>query len=246
MLPTFRRIKNGRLPRLLESVLNTTLNLKAVKLCLCINDHDTETLEYVECEMRPSYPIEFDVVLEHSIQPNLSAYFNEMYDRTQFREDSTMVSMIGDDMVFVTQGWEQAVLTEINKHNGIGIVWCDDDYIAHENLCVNLFTTRETVRRTRKPFMCPLFHADMIDIVWMHVGQMTGIGHYLENVVVRHEHSTRDSGDKWDETFQRLAPVQNVANGPKNHKVAKTYAAICAHNLVQSGACRWMEGACLS
>ena len=53
--------------------------------------------------------------------------------------------MLGDDMVWQTKEFDRTILDEMNKTNGYKIIYCDDDYVQHENLCVNFFTTRKLV-----------------------------------------------------------------------------------------------------
>jgi hypothetical protein len=179
------------------------------------------------------------VVIENLLQPNLSAYFNMMYDKTRFDGAETLVSMLGDDMVFLTEGYDLAILKEINAYEGKGFVWCNDDYIARERLCVNLFTTRLMVEGTERPFMCPLFNADLIDDVWMEVGLMTGCGHFLPDAHIRHEHSTAQAQVNWDGTFQRLRPLQQIVSTKWHRKQAHIWSTLCAAALVKNGLCEW-------
>jgi hypothetical protein len=166
MIPSYMRVRNGRLPKIVESAVSCASSHKMIRFCFCINERDDETAAYVK-QLQESCPVETDVVIENLLQPNLSAYFNMMYDKTRFDGAETLVSMLGDDMVFLTEGYDLAILKEINAYEGKGFVWCNDDYIARERLCVNLFTTRLMVEGTERPFMCPLFNADLIDDVWM-------------------------------------------------------------------------------
>jgi predicted transcriptional regulator len=95
------------------------------------------------------------------------------------------------------------------------------------------------VEATRKPFMCEFFHADMIDMVWTMLGAMTGTLRYQEDIVIQHNHSTKQKQNQWDETFQRLRPVQIAANGKENQKLAASYATLCAKNLIDAGIGKW-------
>jgi len=94
------------------------------------------------------------------------------------------------------------ILAVLNSIQGHGFVYCDDDYLHHDKLCVNLFTTRAFVKATGAPFMCPDYPADWIDTAWMCVGKETGTAYYLDSVVIRHEHATR--GQNMDDTYRRL------------------------------------------
>jgi len=233
MVPTYHRI--NRLKTLMNSVKNTVSNIENVRFSFCVNKKDTETVEFLEQYLDKCL---YNIVFENSRQPNLSKYFNLMYDDEQ-NQDIDIVSMIGDDMIFRTPCWDQIILSELNKYDGLRIIYCDDDFIAHEKLCVNMFTTRKLVKLTGKPFMCENFHADMIDMVWMMVGGITGLLSYRSDIVIFHDHSSKDKKEDWDETFQRLRPVQVIANGEANRRYALAYATIVARNLIENGVGSW-------
>jgi hypothetical protein len=234
MLPTYHRPLS--ILSFLSSVYATVENIKNIRFCFCVNVNDTETRDFLK-----SYnwhdPNCYEIIDEETIQPNLSLYFNLMFDKTKFTD--AVVTELGDDMIFQTKNWDTIILQKINKYNGKTIVYCDDNYIAHQNCCVNLFTTREFVSLTKKPFMCEYFHADMIDVIWTMVGLLTGTLCYLENVKIQHNHSTKQSSELWDDTFKRLSPVQKICNSEQNHKLASVYATLCAKNLIENGVGKW-------
>ena len=237
MVPTYKRSTTS-LPVFINSAIETAGDLKNICFCFCVNKKDTATKEYIEKYLWPA-GVEWEIIEEKLIQPNLAAYFNMMYEKTRFNSSSVCVSMLGDDMEFVTKGWDVEFLRMINAYNGVGVFWANDDYIAHELLCVNLFVTRKFVEATRKPFMCDLYHADMIDAVWMEIGKLTHTSHYLEDVIIRHNHNTKKPGEQWDETFMRLRPIQQQANGRSNQRLGAIYAAIVAGTLINQGYGRW-------
>lgn len=236
MLPTYKR-HDTLLPIYINSALDTA-RVKNINFSFCVNKKDQGTIDFLNSYDWP-HGCEWEMILESSIQPNLSKYFNLMYDTGKFSSPSTLVTMTGDDMEFKTQGWDLKILEIINNYAGIGVFWCNDDYIAHERLCVNLFVSRKMVEATRRPFMCPMYHADMIDWVWMEIGKLTNTGHYLRDVIIKHNHNTMKAADDWDETFSRLRPVQQVANEKRNQKIGKVYANIVAAELIQQGIGNW-------
>lgn len=237
MLPTYGRAKTS-LPKFIDSAIDKVSNIKNICFCFCVNKKDVETQEYLQNRDLP-HGCEWEMIFEKNIQPNLSLYFNMMYDQTRFNGENVAVSMLGDDMVFETPGYDLPIMKEINNYNGFGVFWCDDDYIAHETLCVNLFVSRRMVAATRKPFMCPLFHADMIDVVWYLVGTLTHTEHYLRDVIIKHNHSTAKNAEEWDNTFLRLRPLQQMAGVRANQKKCRIYATIAAGNLIAAGIGKW-------
>lgn len=237
MIPTYKRPE--WLGKIIDSAVETADDVSRLRFSFCVNVKDDVTRKYLSEKAFPA-GCEWEIIDESTRQPNLALYFNKMFDETKFNGDDTLATELGDDMVFVTRGWDTIILEEMNKADGLVIVYCDDDYIAHDKCCVNLFVSRKLVALTRKPFMCPYFHADMIDLVWTMVGAISGILRYLPSVVIRHNHSTAEKDEsKWDDTFKRLAPVQKSANSKANHKLAFAYSTMVAKNLIDSGVGKW-------
>jgi hypothetical protein len=234
MLPTYKRI--DKLTSFIDSAFSTADTPSKLYFSFCVNEKDTETIEYLKGRYWLK-PDQYEIILENTRQPNLALYFNKMYNETKFTD--AIVSELGDDMLFITPGWDTRITETINAAEGNCIVYFNDDYVAQEKCCVNMFVTRELVQKTMKEFMCPFFHADMIDMVWTMIGAMVGILRYQHDIIIQHNHSSKLPKEKWDETFQRLSPVQKAANAGPNRKLAVAYATLCAKNLIDAGVGSW-------
>ena len=198
-----------------------------------MNGNDEDTIRYIKTH--PIYGTGVcKIVLENLPTPNLAKYFNMLYEATTSFGDDCLVSMLGDDMYFKTFGWDSAILEQVNRYNGYGVHWCNDDYIAKERLCVNLFVTRQYVEATEHPFMDETFPAEMIDLIWFLVGKATKHLHYLPNVIIKHNHNTAKPKEQWDKTFNRLRPHQKLAHGIGKH-VVREHAEIIAKILIKKG-----------
>lgn len=130
-------------------------------------------------------------------------------------------------MVFITPGWDKRILDKINEVNGVGMVYCDDDYVQHEKLCVNMFTTRKLVEATGRPFMCELFPVDFLDNIWQNLATGLGIAYYLGDVKIKHEHANQTP------TFQRLR--QQYGESHRNVHLLDAYVAEMGMNVRKSG-----------
>jgi len=236
MLPTYKRPK--QILAFVNSAMKYADDWLRLRFCFCVNKTDEISKDTIGAMFWPDQSI-YEAIEETTVQPNLSLYFNMMYNNTSFNEPGTVVSMVGDDMVFLTKGWDTKILEKINEHDGLALVYCDDNFIAHEKMCVNLFTTRKLVETTGKPFMCEFFHADMIDLVWQYIGTMTGLLKYMPEVIIQHNHSTKVAEKDWDETFKRLSPVQKVANNSQNQRLAVAYSTLVARRLIDAGVGKW-------
>lgn len=203
MLPTRGRVKSGKLPKFVQSAEATASAVGAsVVYTFLVDADDNETYFYLNnIGLGDRAHI---LVNPDTSAPHLGRFFNKLYDATRFNDPGTLVSMVGDDMVFVTPGWDTKVLEAMNASGGRSLVYCDDAYTQHEKLCVNMFVSRALVGATGRPFMCPEYAADFIDSIWMMMGSKLGVLRYLSEVVIRHEHSGSGTPDTYDETFKRL------------------------------------------
>lgn len=187
MLPTYRRIKCGRFLKFIRSAIAQADDLNNICVTILINEDDEESQEYFKNPI--DITCDYQVLTTNLYPPSLAKFFNQLYNQTKFNSPQTIVSMLGDDMVFITKGYDTAILNKINEVNGVGIVYCDDDHVQHEHMCVNLFTTRKLVSATGKPFMCELYPVDYIDTVWFSFSEKLGIKYYMNNIRIKHEHA---------------------------------------------------------
>jgi len=227
MLPTYHRVKNGKLVAFMESLYKTVKDQSKICITFLINKDDKETAEYLD-----TLTIEKQVLINESIEkPHLGKFYNRIYNETKFNQDSTIVSMLGDDMEFRTSGWEQKIIDKINEIQGIGFIYCND-MNQEKRLPVNLFTTRKFVKLTKYPFMCEWFAADYIDTVWKYVGEYLHCGYYLTDVIMKHNHYTVTM-EKRDVTSIRLHQVKFIRN--KGNRLVKNYANCIIRNLMKKG-----------
>jgi hypothetical protein len=239
MVPTYQRTDDAI--ALVESALATADMPGHVVWTFCVNASDFDTISELDKRKWP-------YILEQTRQPNLSQYFNLLYQQTPHQGEDTLVSMLGDDMRFETKGWDTKILSTVNARDGAAVVYCNDGFIAHsrwENdgvgCAVNLFTTRKLVDAAgMDEFMCSYFHAEMIDVVWTLIGKYTGTACYLPKVTIKHNHASAFSVEEQDDTFHRLQPVRDLANRtPGNQQYARAYATLAAANIIDAGLGRW-------
>jgi hypothetical protein len=201
---------------------------------LCINENDKATRDYVSGYDFKGF--ENEVIIENLPKTNLAKYYNMIYDQTKTKtEPGTVVSQVGDDMVFRTKGWDERMLALINTYKGIGVFWCNDDFIAKERCPVNLFVTRQFIEATGKPFMCEEFPADMIDYIWGKIGKYTRTSHYLSDVHIFHNHSSNKPLGKRDLTHRRLMVLQEEAHRIGGKPRAKAVAHEITEILIKKG-----------
>lgn len=233
MVPTYKR-SDRLLPRFIDSALERAADPDRLRFSFCANDADRETSAYLRSRCWPDDQC-WEVLVEDSRAPDLSRFFNILYEQSRFGDPGTLVSMLGDDMVFSTQGYDEHILDVARRTRGKTVIYCNDAHTAGARICVNLFTSRELVSATGKPFMCPLFRADMIDLVWTYVGTLTQTLVYLPETVIEHDHSAAYPESRWDETYRRLHPLQQRYKNRESHDLAFAYASVVARNLLAAG-----------
>lgn len=236
MVPTYKRPE--RLKNLVDSAYKNATDPRCVYFCLCVNTADELTFKSLPA-IAAGHEKQFEIIKETTDQPHLANYFNLMYDTTMHKD--AVVSMLGDDMEFQSPGWDAIVLNTLNSCDGKAVVYGDDCYIAHNRLCVHFFTSRELVTSTGRPFMCPYFHAEMIDVVWYLFGESTGLLRYFPAMKIKHNHDSGKDADKRDDTYMRLQPLRQAANTANNQRIAFAWATVSAANAIEKGYGKWND-----
>lgn len=200
-LPTYGRVKSGKLQKHLDSVTSNVDDPDHIVYTFLVNRNDKETINYLKTT---NFSFQKQVLYESLSVPHLARFYNAIYTNTMFKFPDTLVSMVGDDMVWQTRGFDSIIIDMFNKHGDYCIVHCNDDYIMKGRVAVNLFTTRAMVDTCFDTFMCDDFPIDYMDTLWTDLGKMTNTLYYLDNVVLRHEHNTALPEYKRDDTYNRL------------------------------------------
>lgn len=116
-----------------------------------------------------------------------------------------IISMIGDDMVFATPGWDEMLIEEFKKSSADKIygVHCNDGYHG-EKLAVNFFCLRKYADLMNGKFMREEFKINWID-QWLHqVFSSVGRLKYRGDIMIEHRHWVLGK-DKKDNVADRMA-----------------------------------------
>jgi glycosyltransferase involved in cell wall biosynthesis len=223
MCPTFGRSHN-KLPRMIQSALKTASRPDRLRFTFMLHEGDEDSRKVVE-QLVPEK--QRDILWENRETPHLAIFYNRMYAETRFQEIGTLVSMIGDDMIFESGGWDTEVLRVANDYDGICVIHGDDCFCWHDRCCINLFSTRRYVdAMAPHPFMCPEFPCDGMDVVQHEIGNRVGRRVYLPAVKIRHDHATAGVHDRTYTRLREQFPV-SAAFAPKQYD----YAEECAQNI---------------
>lgn len=232
--PDGGHIFQGKLAALLQSAMEKTITKTSdvVSFTFVVNKHDTQTQD---CIMGRCAGYPFQIILEDEPEPHIAKFYNMAYEQTKFNEPDRLVSMIGDDMIFETERYQDRILREVNKRDGNCFCYCNDAYIAGPNCAVNFFTTRKVVEATGKPFMKPDCQAEMMDLIWTEAANMVNIGVYLPDVVIFHNHDDKLPEHLRDETWKRMNPIRQKMHRELDKTAQQAYINEMAQALVAKG-----------
>ena len=129
----------------------------------------------------------------------------KMWNLCVSASNEEIISMIGDDMVFLTPGWDEMLIEEFKtaKLDLIHGVHCNDGYHG-EKLAVNFFCHRRYAELMNGKFMREEFKINWID-QWLHqVFQSVGRLKYRGDIMIEHRHWVLGK-DKRDKVADRMA-----------------------------------------
>ena len=197
LVPSRERM-NNRLT-LLFSILTTADNLDNLKLYYGV-DKDDPTLPIIKKVAKGITCLEVIEIENNGKFLGLGVLWNKMVNSTS--ED--IISMIGDDMVFKTQGWDTMLLEEFDKipDDKIKAVHCNDDCHGSK-LAVNLFCHRKYAE-ILGGFMREEFMINWVD-QWLH--QMFSAFNrliYRSDIMIEHRHWVLGKNVR-DNTADRMA-----------------------------------------
>jgi hypothetical protein len=200
MLPTRKRVPQLR--QFITSSLANVTSFNRIAFTFLVDKDDYQTRYYLD---KTRLPCDSAVLLWDEPTPHLGKMYNKLYRETPFKD--AVVSMVGDDMEWMTPSYNEPILNAINDLDGFAVVSCNDSYIQQGKIFVNLFTTRRMVEATGAPFMSEEFPMDFIDVVWTELARHTKTEVYLSEVILKHCHSTCAG----DDTRERLRAVRGKA-----------------------------------
>lgn len=189
-VPTRQRVDWTR--RMIESCLDTASKPDKIIICLRLDMDNFEDHEGYKKLMRAG----IDRVL---INPGkcLSILWNDCYSHLGEMTDLNLHA--GDDLVFRSQDWDEAVRDTAQQFpNGIGMVYCDDG-LQHEGLATHGFYSRkwsETIGYFCPPYFCHDYNDTWLTFLGKNI-QAAGFPKacvYRGDKLIDHMHCTAPDG----------------------------------------------------
>lgn len=225
MVPTYNRA-DTRLPEFISSALAMADDKSNVYFSFMLHKGDDASKECIE---RIVDKDQYDILWEAEEKPHLAKFWNRLYRETRFQDPGLMVSMVGDDMVFRSKGWDTLLLKWCNAVDGVGGFFGDDCRNVHETFMVNIFTTRKIVDAlSPKPFMCELFPCNDMDVVWDLIFRKIERRFYISRFKLYHNHATFTAGNM-DNVWRRL--METLPDVNKNKHLTGPYVDECVASI---------------
>lgn len=195
MCPTRNRL--NKLLTLISS-LATTIKGKDVQLVLGV-DEDDPVGKYYEYLSNNIPFIKVITFKNNGKFLGLSTMWNGMAKQI----DADIYAMIGDDMMFMTQGWDEQIVEEFKNgpKDKIIMVHCNDGmrgpgnkYAGVPPLCVNFFIHKNYISATGyfvEPYMENTHHDTWPQIIFDKLKRTI----YRHNILIKHLHFSETTGN---------------------------------------------------
>tara|TARA_R100000664_G_C2759090_1_gene148514 strand:- start:2250 stop:2993 length:744 start_codon:yes stop_codon:yes gene_type:complete len=197
LVPTRERM-NNRLT-LVFSILSTVDDINNVDIYFGV-DKDDPTLETIKKISEGINCLKIIEIDNKGKFLGLGKLWNILVKKT----DAEIISMIGDDMVFKTNGWDTKLIEEFTNmpSDKIQAIHCNDDCHG-EKLAVNLFCHRKYAD-ILGGFMREEFKINWVD-QWLHqCFDAFGRLKYRNDIMIEHRHWVLGK-NKRDNTAERMA-----------------------------------------
>ena len=152
-------------------------------------DDDDETMRYAVTRPEPEIEADWTVAPRMSLTEWTNLLASE-------HEETAYLASLGDDMLPVTEGWDERIITAI-EHQGGGYGWSFNGRRAD---IPEFVIVGQPVVRALGWFALPALHHWYIDNVWRDLGAGAGRLAYLPDVRVLHLHPAV-TGQPGDQTY---------------------------------------------
>jgi hypothetical protein len=190
LVPSRERVKNGKFPRLINSILQTVSNPNLVNVWVYVDEDDPEVEEYKKFSS--------DIV---NILVGPAKSVSQSWNDLCFKSDAEILMMGNDDQVYITEGWDCVIEEAAAKYkDDIYCMWVNDNYKKEKQCCFPI-VSRKWVEILGY-FTPGVFNFGYNDTWIFDLGKKLNRLQYIDDVVVEHRHFTKHSGEA-DNTTQR-------------------------------------------
>jgi hypothetical protein len=198
--------------RLWNSILDTADNIKDIELCFYVDDDDDSGAWEMAEKLMAEYPDNIKAKLGPRIC--LSKAWNECYEIST----GPIYHHCGDDIVFVSKGWDKIVKNQFNKvyPDKIALVFGRDHKKMVQHKAYHGWIHKKWVKACGY-FLPPYFSAEMNDIWLTDVAKMVGRKVFIKDIQLNHMHYNRGLAE-FDQTYQDLKEFKERDNVKEIYK----------------------------
>lgn len=171
--------------KLVESIKSTVSDINNVKLYFGVDDDDPTLKDVIE--LSRSNPF-IHIVNIHNNGKFMGV--GKLWNICANSAKEEILAMIGDDMVFVTKGWDEMIIDEFSGDkipgDNLKMVYCYDGRHG-EKIAANLFIHRKYMELNGY-LMREEFMVDFIDVWIQQVMESLGRLTYRGDIHIEHEH----------------------------------------------------------
>lgn len=219
LCPTRERVE--KVQRLVNSLVKTSDNIENFILYLGV-DADDPTIDGLKHIEKYNNFVKIIVIENNRTFLGLGVIWNQMVEKV----NDEILAMIGDDMIFSTQGWDTEILKEFDSEHlpedKIKMVFCNDGLRGKGNpkshlvpLAVNSFLHRKYVKLTGR-YVIDFkhgFHDTWLHDVFSAVNRIV----FRHDILIKHLHFTHpDNNEPEDNVTKQLKSYYySKANSPR-------------------------------
>lgn len=171
--------------RLALSVLQTASQPKRVELLFYIDNNDAEQANYIQAFQQ--HQLQFDRFLRCSLMIGEAIGISKAWNELAARSQGDLLVMAADDQTYNTAGWDDRLLTEVQRfEDEIFCAWFNDGHWGAK-LCTFPIVSRRWCL-TLGYFTTGLFECLYDDLWIMDLAQRLDRLHYIPNVLTEHLH----------------------------------------------------------
>jgi len=115
--------------------------------------------------------------------------------------DYDAIMFVQDDNIFITDGWDEIMLSELESMGGTGILYPDD---KRRNDIPEIWLTSTDIIKALGWFAEPHLNHYYTDHAWSDVGKRSGLLRFVPQVVVEHQHYSVSSETPYDSLYSEI------------------------------------------
>lgn len=177
LVPTKGRPQS--ITRLVESAIKTAIDPSRVRFYFCIPADDYGSRNIIKAMNNLNI---FIIDEQNDKEVNLSKFWNQLYEAS--RDWADYFGFYGDDVEFKTQGWDNQIVEEFEKHRDLP--WLVRTNDCYQTTMAVLFFTNRLLHEIAGYYLPEYYRNVDMDTHWSHITRDAGCHTFLDKTVTYH------------------------------------------------------------